>query len=199
MPTYQMVSRQLFRSQECRNVFHYNTTDALDASQQQEAADAMRAAYADLMDATYAVNEWELYGATLRRVDVADLPGTDFTFTSGALPGTHVGDPGVPNQVCLLVSAAATTQKPRRSRSYLTGLRSNEITDGGFWSAAIQANAAVWASAMDSITVTGDTLLRVAVAYTGSPPAVTDTNRLTVYNVRANPAIQRRRRIGFGS
>lgn len=198
MAIYQVVPLQTFRSQEVRNVLHYETANPLDAGQTQEVADAVRAAWVNLDDGSNLVNDFVLYGAVIRRVDIADLPGTELSFTSGNFTGAVSGDPATANQVAMIVSAQAQTTKPRRSRSYLCGWSHNAIQDSGFFGAGALADAAVWADDMDEITVTGDTLLRVAVSYSGSPPAVTASNRLTSYQVRSNPGVQRRRRIGIG-
>lgn len=198
MPTYSAVAFQRYRAQEVRNVFYYLTTAELDGAQLQEAADEIRLAWsAGLNDSDQLVNDWNLYGVDFRRIDLPGLPGTVVGFTSGTFTGTAV-TAGVANQVGLLVSGAAVTAKPRRARSYLTGWEGQAILDSGLFNADAQAAAALWLAAMDEISVTGDTLLRVAVEFSGVPPIVSDSNRLTVYNVRPNPVIQRRRRLGSG-
>lgn len=199
MAIYQVTALQTFRAQECRNIFHYITTADLDAAQGQEVADAVRAAWVSLDDGANLVNDFTIYGINLRKVDVANLPEALYSFTSGSYSGTTTSAPGVPNQIALLVSGAAPTTFPRRVRTYLAGVSRDNIGDNGFWAAGLLADAAVWFAAMDSIAVTGDTLLRAAVRYTGDPPVVSASNRITAYTVKANPATQRRRRIGIGS
>jgi hypothetical protein len=197
MAVYNITALMTWREQSCRNVFHYETTSELDASQLQEAADEVRAAYVLLDNSTNLANDWILQGINARRVDVADLPGVDVSFTSGSFTGSSaVG--GVINQAALIVSGQALTTKPRRVRTYLCGIIEDRLNDAGFWDATILGRADFWRDAMDQISVTGDTLNRVAVAYTGTPPLVTDWNRIETYTNRSNPGVQRRRRIGIG-
>lgn len=191
--------KQQMRSQEVRNVLYYQHADNLTDTQRQDAADAIRAAWAAFDTSVGLVNDWNLYAVNFRRVDVADLPGIDVVPTAGVLTGSTSASPGLANPTALLISFAAPTTSPRRARTYLAGMSTAQLQDSGFWPAAVVTAAGTLATALDSITVTGDTMLRVAVRFTGSPPAVTVSNRLQTFIVRSNPATQRRRRIGIGA
>ena len=198
MPTYQVAARQVWRSQECRNILYYDCADVLSAAQGQEVADAVRAAYSNLVNPNGQEDAWSLYGIDLRRVDVADLPGAFFQFTSGALVGVESSIKGMPNQIACVVSLQAPTTKPRRARMYVAGMSIGSWEDGGTFSGTYVGWVEDMVDDLDTITVTGDTLLRVAAQWSGSPPAVTATNRLQSYIVRDNPGTQRKRRIGTG-
>lgn len=199
MAVYQVVALQRWRNQEVRNVHHYETTDVLDTDQEQEVADAVRAAYDNLQFSTGLDDDWTLYGIEIRRVDVPDLPSAQYGFTSGDLDGSFEQDNKMVNQIAGLVSFRAPTQKPRRGRSYLAGFNHNDVSgDGGTWTPAKQSDMSLWAEDMLEISVTGDTLHKVAASYTGEPPRVTAFNRFTVHVVRSNPATQRSRRQGEG-
>jgi hypothetical protein len=78
-------------------------------------------------------------------------------------------------------------------------MHADSITDGGVWNASVVQDAEDWANAVQTLTLTGDTLEKVAVLYAGTPPAVANFNVLDNFTVQANPAIQRRRRLGSGA
>lgn len=198
MPIYQVTANQVWRGFVAQNVFYYDATNTLDTGQKEELADAVRAAWAALDTAIDLDDDWSLNDITLRRVDQPDLPSEVISFTSGPLSGSSTAIPGVPNQIALLISFSAPTTKPRRARSYLAGLVTAHLNQSGAWTTGILDDFAVWAADMDEISVTGETLERVAVEFTGSPPRVENFNRLTSAAVRNNPATQRRRRLQAG-
>lgn len=198
MPIYQVAVRQLWRAQEVRNILYYDCADVLSAAQGQETADAVRGAYALLQPGDVMDNAWSVYGIDLRRVDVADLPSAFYQFTSGTLSGSAISDKGLPNQIACVVSLMAPTTTPRRARMYIAGIAGDGWADGGGFTEELTDNVGDMVEALDTLTVTGDTLLRVAAQWSGSPPAVTAFNRLQSYIVRGNPGTQRKRRIGSG-
>lgn len=198
MPTYQLVARQQWNGSQVRNVFYYTCSDVLGTTQLQDAADAMRTAFGLWVATGEIDNGWSFDQLEARRVDQADLPSALVTPTAGALAGDATPNP-LPMQIALVVSLAAPTTKPRRARTYLAGVTVTGLAATGRFTTEMQDAAADFTEAMDTITVTGDTLLRVAALWSGSPPAVTATNRLQSYVVRAIPATQRRRREGSGS
>lgn len=198
MTVYMITTRQVWQSQVLNNVYYYEAADVLSAGQEQEAVDAFRAAWiaADVDDAQD--NAWVMTGANVRRVDVADLPGSQYTFTAGNLPGLQASGEPTATQVAVVVSLQAPTTKPRRARTYYGGFTSQSITNGSLWGQTLQDAISDLVTDLDTITVTGDTLLRQAVQFGGSPPAVVANNRLQTFVVRSVPGIQRRRRIGEG-
>lgn len=199
MTIYMITTRQVWQSQNINNVYYYEAADVLTPTQEQEAVDAFRTAWVANALENAQDNAWVFTGANVRRVDVADLPGTQYTFTSGNLAGAQVSEQPTATQVAVVVSLQAPTTKPRRARTYMTGFTSGDMENSGLWSSTLQSTISDVVSDLDTIIVTGDTLLRQAVSFSGSPPAVTVNNRLQTFVVRSVPGIQRRRRIGEGA
>ncbi len=199
MGIYQVVAKQTFLGQQIRNVFYYNTTGALDASQLQELADIVRVAWA-LMDTNVSlVNTWSLDGLYIRDVGSGGIPGADWAFTAGVLTGASGLDP-LPTQVGLLVIGRSGTVVPNQVRTYLCGYNVTGIDVDGHFVTAAALHAFNWAVDMDVLAMTGDTAQRVAAHWTiGDDPYVDDTNFLVTYVAKDNPVTQKRRRIGRGA
>lgn len=198
MTIYMITTRQVWQNQVLNNVYYYQAADVLTAAQEQEAVDAFRTAWVGNGLDLAQDNAWVMTGANVRRVDVADLPGSQYTFTSGNLAGGEASEEPTATQVSVVVSLQAPTTAPRRARTYMGGFTSGNITQAGLWTATLLATISDVVTDLDSIIVTGDTLLRQSVRFSGSPPAVTANNRLQTFVVRTVPGIQRRRRIGEG-
>lgn len=198
MAITQVTTLQRWVSQEVRNVYYYDSADVLSLAQLQETCDAFRNAYNSINFRNVLDDAWTFYGISARRVDVADLPAALLTPTAGAVVGDQTASVPLPTQICILASLAAPTVSPRRARTYQAGVTAASIGQNGQYGATIVNEFADFIEAVDSITVTGDTLLRVAARWSGTPPAVTAFNRLQSYIIRTTPATQRRRRIGSG-
>lgn len=198
MPIFQVTTLQTWRNQEVRNIYYYLTNDVLSAQQRQDVADAFANAYDALQVITNLDNDWEYYGVEVRQVDVADLPSQTVAPTAGPVVGLDASNAGLPNQIALVTSFYAPTQAPRRARTYLAGLTESHIGHPGTFGSSIVTAAEGFFTDVDSITVTGDTLLRVAVHWDTVNNVVDDWNRLETFIVRTNPATQRRRRLGSG-
>ena len=198
MAIYSCGVRMNWRGQLCMNIHHYETTNPLNSSQEDELVDGIDAVYGGLDTVNNSMDDdWGVNAIDLRRVDLPDLPSVRIVPTSPT-EGDAVGNNAIVNQASLLVSFSARTTKPRRGRSYLPGFHSARLNDGGTFDADATNAAATWANAILNIALTGDSAVKVAVTYTGDPPRVTAWNPLTDFSVNGNPAIQRRRRLGQG-
>ena len=198
MAIYHVTANQTMRNNVIQNIHHYSTTSPLSGQQIQEMCDELRAAYVELDDGARMSDDWSINNALVRRVDVPDLPSQVVTFTSGPYSGSGVGTNTAINQAALLVSFYAPTEKPRRGRTYIGGFTSNQIGDNGFVVAGMLANMASFGAALLTLTVSGDTAVKVAARYTGTPPRVTEFNAYDSFTPRSNPAVQRRRRLSSG-
>lgn len=198
MPIFQVTSLQQWRGQEVRNIFYYLTNDVLDSTQRQDVADHFRGAYVTLDTAQNMDNDWNYYGIEIRQVDVADLPSQTVTPTGGPVDGSHTAGDGLPNQIAMVASLYAPTQKPRRARTYQAGMVEAAIGQNGLFNTGARDAFEQFLIDVDSITVTGDTLLRVAAQWDSVNNVVDDWNRLETLVVRTNPATQRRRRLFSG-
>ncbi len=197
MPIYMVTAMQRWLTQEVRNVFYYDFSGELDGQQMQEVADNFADAWTESGILPALDNAWEMYGVEIRRVDVADLPAAFVQFTEGVVLGSSSAVP-TGTQVAALVSGRASTQKPRRVRTYFAGSGSNQIGQDGLWVGSHLSDLGLLADALDSMLVAGDTGGRVAVEWTGTPPRVTSFNRIQAYLASPVPATQRRRRLTVG-
>lgn len=195
---YQIAVKQVLLNQELRNVFYYEAAAALSDAQLIELADAIRAAYVSALMPAKLATAWSLYGIDARRVDVAELLGTDWGFTSGSLAGSNGGQ-AYATQIALIVLGKGTTVRPNSVRSYLGGWTEDFVGGDGKFTSATLVVALAFIEAMDSHALTGDTVVRQSAKW-ASPSAthVVSWNPLTTYEAKAIPATQRRRRIGVG-
>lgn len=199
MPIYRVNTLQNMFNQQLMNVYYYETTAVLDSDQLTEVADDIRAAYVSSTLAANTGNSWGFDGIGVRRVDIANQPEITVIPTSGALSGGAASEE-LPAQVALLVKGTALTAFPRRVRTYLAGLTEGSCSSG-FWTTSIQNIARTFIEAIDEISVTGDTLGRLAVELGGTAgaPVVVASNRVEQYSTSSVPGTQRRRRLGVGS
>jgi len=198
MAVQQVVHLQRLLGQEVRNVFYYETThETLSAAQLQEVADDIRDVWATLNTASGQVNDWQLYGVGIRRVDVAGIPSIDVGFTSGTLVGSSPSE-SLPTQTAMLCHGVAYVPKPNRVRTYLAGRAEGHLADG-YWNAAALSNVLNWIQALDTLTIDGVSWERVSAQWNLAHTLVEDWNQITTYFVSDIPATQRRRRIGRGA
>lgn len=198
MAVQQVTHLQRFLGQEVRNVFYYETAhESLSAAQLQEVADDIRALYVAQIGAANISNDWALYGVSIRRVDVAGIPGIDVGFTSGTLSGTATNE-SLPSQIAMLAHGVSYVAKPNRVRSYLAGLVENHLVDG-YWAAAAMTQRLNLINALDTLTIDGVSWERVAAQWNTAHTLVDDWNQIATYFISDVPATQRRRRIGRGS
>lgn len=204
MAIWQVVWKQRLLGQEARNVLHYEGANtSLGLIELTEIADQIRASWVTHVGVANQVNDWQLYGIGLRRVDSAGFPSIDVGFTEGPLLGTSSNE-ALPSQVAMLIHGSTYTQKPNRVRTYLCGLAEGHSVDGIFTPASVASRVAL-IEENDELSVGPGTWTRVAVRWAMSnddPPVslgyVTDWNEIDEYFGVSVPATQRRRRIGRG-
>lgn len=198
MPVYQVTTLQEYLGQQVRNVYYYDSDLELDTDQKQQIADAFETAYQTLVANVEMMPSWSVRGVEIRRVDVPDLPSSEFSFVGGDIVGTSTDLDPTPAQIAILGSFQADTPFPRRARSYHAGLAGAMLEQGGNWqSSALTAFDNFW-NDLRTITVESDQLGRVAVHWDPVNNVVDDWNTLTNQAVKGNPATQRRRRLGQG-
>ena len=197
MPVYQVTTLQTLVGQEIRNVYYYETAGVLSTSQLEEAVEEIANAYVVLEANTSLVPEWSVRGANFRRVDVPQLPGIDFFFDGGPIVGSDTEDP-LPTQVCILISGKAYTAPPRNVRTYHGGMHHGLMFNNGTWLGSTVTAFELWVAEMDILTLTGESMFRVAASWAADHSEVTAWNRIIQYEVSFNPATQRRRRLGEG-
>lgn len=198
MAIYQIVLNHTWLGQSMKNVLHYETTSQLTPAQFQEAADDLRTHVAVSSLTNRLDDAWSLDDITIRQVDIADLPSTLVTFTSGPVDGTQGIDAPMASQVAMLLTGLAFAQYPRTVRTYWPGWTYANLNQFGEFDAGAITEGGNLIEGLDQLFVTGDTLNRVAVQYTGSPPIVTASNTLDDYKVNKVPSTLRSRRKGVG-
>lgn len=139
-------------------------------------------------------------GWTLTSLSVTYFPASGpytvtYPFTSGPVVGTAAGDP-LPNSTSLLASLVSVGSRPNRGRIYFGGQVEGNLT-GGLFAAGVRANFADLVEAfIAGVDIDGQlTNLRIGRVNVGTP-GYDVTNPVDVVLVRANPAVQRSRRVG---
>jgi len=198
MPIYQVTIEQSQWASVYNNVIYYESTSTLDFSQLVEVADEVRSSYAaGFYD--YLAPNWAYTGIIARRVDSAGLPSVAAPPTAGDLSGAAAGTQAMAAQVAILGVGTAVTTYPRSVRTYHGGMVNSSLGTNGLWASALRDAFDTWLDNIDSVGVTGDTLLRVAAQWTTVGSSyVDDWNRIEAYRIAFVPATQRRRRINQG-
>jgi hypothetical protein len=197
MEIYQATCLQSWLGQEIRNVLYYEYSGSAPSSAiLQGMADDIRGAWSTGHN-TYLKNTWRLYGVDWRRVDAPGWPTVGFGFTSGDLVGALSSGEDIPTQIALLVTGTAYAPPPNKVRTYLAGFTEAGLNNGLF-ATSVRNAAVTWASAIDTLADSGETMTRVAVKWDRVNDVVTDYNAVGNYFTSQVPATQRRRRIGRG-
>lgn len=183
---------------EFRNVHHYDSgAVVLDTAQQQLLANTIDDDYKSNLQAVLSTSI-EFYAYDIRRVDIASLPAIEYVPGAGVWTGSAVGDK-LPEQIAALLTMKAQTTFPRTTRTYLFGFVESENGSSGSIASNLLSAINLWAADVQTLTITGPiTLAKVAVKYTGSPPAVTAFNEVFPSPAGSSWATQRRRRRGVG-
>lgn len=199
MAIFQVVLKQRWLLQECRNIFYYETiTGNPSASEWQDIVDEIRADYVSELVAGLS-DEWSFYGIDYRQVDVSGLPSFSVVPTLGTLVGSLAADP-VATQIAMLVSVKENTTAPNHCRSYIAGFTENSLNDS-LWAVGTMATGVDFISEMSVLNAAGtNELQRVSARWNTAHDAVTAYNNVAAATPVASqvPATQRRRRIGIG-
>lgn len=150
---------------EMRNIHHYEFPGYTPSTTElQEAVDAVDTAYKSNLQAQL-VNDVQVYGYDVRRVDIGDQPTAEYNATAGDWVGSSAVDP-LPPQLCAMVTWKAFSAYPRSTRSYLFPF--NEGSSDGLGQVASGTFDLIDDFALDMITlsITGQTdASKVAVQY----------------------------------
>jgi hypothetical protein len=195
MATLRIILKQRLLSQEIRTVLHYAGGDAVHANVP-DIIDYVRSVYATNLQSVL-VNDWELYGASAKELDIVTNPTIDYTFSAGSLTGSDSSEPA-PTQMALLVRWIALTARPNRGRTYLAGFPSGYFDSNGLWSSTLRSAANAWAADMLDITSVLTGLAQTITRVSKTTGALVGSNIVESYAIIANPSTQRRRRIGVG-
>jgi len=162
----------------------------------QEFADDIRVLYAANVAANMS-NTWQLTSLAVTYFPAGGPYTVTYPFTSGPLAGTAAGDP-LPNSTCLLASLVHVGSRPNRGRIYFGGQAEANLVAGAF-SAAVRANFADLVEAfIAGLTVEASTVQLRIGRIDPINPGYDITNPVDVVLLRANPAVQRSRRVGAG-
>lgn len=199
MSIFQIVTKASWDSvEQFRNVHHYEFAGYVpDTSQLQEAVDELDAGYKTNLQGHF-VNEVQVYGYDVRRVDLGNQPAVEYEPTAGAWNGTVTGNP-LPSQISPLVTFKALSTFPRTTRTYLFPVSNADGSTKGTPTQTLLDSMEAWADDILELDITGGLNAdKTAVKYGGSPRAVTDNNEVTVIKCAEVFATQRRRKLGVG-
>lgn len=193
-----VVVDQRYNGQAVKNVLRYGGNDAILAFGQ-EITDAIAQNYIDTVQNRMS-SEWSFDSCTF--YDTAGVPGTPGQIvipTQGAVQGTGI-EAGLANTTAMLVSYIANGGPPFRGRQYIAGLTQNQLVVGGLWGVGTIAEFTTWATELQTLSGSGlvDIFQEIESTKSNQVPAGTRA-AVTGLVVRANPATQRRRRIGVGA
>lgn len=165
-----------------------------DAAELQAFADNLRITWLNVDQ--YFHTSWSLNNITVSFISGAEITHSVIVnFTSGALSGPSGEDPLVPTS-CLLASLIYVGPRPNRGRVYLSGLTEASVTNA-LWGPVILSDVQTmiesWVDGVDSAT--SQFFLRI-VRRPSVKFATYSSNPVSLVVPRANPANQRRRRLG---
>lgn len=158
-------------------------------------ADQIRIRYAGLL-APFLVTGW-----TLHSLSITYYPGTGpytvtYPFTSGTISGSIASDP-LPAQTALLGSLVHVGSRPNRGRWYQAGVPESSFT-GGLFDGSMRTHLADLLNAFkDGVDADGTSVFLRIGRRNLLTPGYETTNPVDLVLPRSNPAVQRRRRLGF--
>lgn len=197
MADVQVVLNQTLYGQQVRNVLWFFYSGTFDADGRQDIADFVRSNWVASDLHTQQVEDWQLDNVSIRDAYTTG-PYATVPFTSGVLVGAKTTFETV-TQVCMLATLInAGLVPPTRGRIYLAGVNSGGMTDEGFWPNVYLDLAEDLVNGFrEGLTGLSETLdLRICRRAADGTAAV--LNVVDNVILRANPAIQQRRRIGRG-
>lgn len=142
-------------------------------------------------------NTWSLTSISVTYFPAGGPYTVTYPFTSGPLVGTGAGDP-LPNSTSLLASLVHVGSRPNRGRIYFGGQVEASLTSGAF-SAGVRSNFADLVEAFIAGLVVDESTVALRIGRVDPVnPGYDVTNPVDVVLLRANPAVQRSRRVGAG-
>jgi len=199
MSIFQIVVKAQFNdSDEYRNVHHYDFAFYIpNATELQEAVDALDAAYKTHLQAIYPLDV-RVYAYDVRQVDVPSLPIVEFIPTAGAWEGVNTNE-ALPTQCAALSTFKAQTVFPRTTRTYHFPFSEAANVTGGLLSSNALFLLDLWQDEVLELPITGQLdANKTAVKYDGNPRIVVADNEVVQASAAVRFATQRRRKIGVG-
>jgi len=185
------------QGQQMHNVLHYKFDDN-EVRDYQIAADYIRDAWVLSLQNRVA-DDCSLDNITYNELAVQSVD-TDVEFTAGAASGSAGASNSTVSQLACLIRTIGTVPfKPNRGRIYLTGLATDQLSDGR-WTTQAQGGVSNWATAMKTVPAGGPSGLALVIY---SPTNVAKgvglvSNDVSAFSVQRTVATQRRRRLGVG-
>lgn len=177
MTIFQVVWKQRWLLQECRNTFYYETTvgDPSD-SEWGDIADEIRLDLDNTWKAQASV-DWSFYAIDAREVSTAGLLSREFIPTLGTLVGTNAADSEA-TQIACLCSVKGLTTKPNRARTYMPGITQDGIIDS-LVNSTVRTNLEALIDAQSALNSGGtNPLQRVAAQWNAGHTQVIVTNNI---------------------
>jgi len=198
MTEYTVVLNQTLAGQQVRNVLLIDYGGPNTPSGFLDLADYVRSSWVASTLAVEQVNEWSLDSVSLRPCASAG-PYATIGFTDGPLVGENVGV--FVAQVALLASLLNFgIIPPTRGRIYFAGVTTQALSPstGLFPNSVLDKVEALVGSWINAVTADAESF-NLRIASRASDGTCASTNPIDGVIVRANPATQRRRRLGQGS